>query len=175
MPLPLQHIPYHCYHQRVCPRMNSMCNHAQGPAEAWFRCDDTATPTDSLPHSCRCKEGGHVQVRRLARAHCEMQWRGSTCSFCAMLLLAANGLRLRVVGAVKHIPILAVAADAVGRADALCMHFGPPVRLSTAAVESLRRRQERSIEAGSYTKKGSGSWRSEHLYADARCPLSDSA
>ena len=56
---------------------------------------------------------------------------------------AADGLRLRVVGAIEHIPVLAMAADAIGRADAFCMHCGPPIRLSTAGAERLRCRAER--------------------------------
>ena len=49
----------------------------------------------------------------------------------------ADGLRHSVVGTVEHIPILPVAADAVGCACAPCMYLGAPVSVSPAAAEML--------------------------------------
>ena len=50
---------------------------------------------------------------------------------------AADGLRRSVVGTVEHIPVLPVAADAIGRACAPCMYLGAPVTVSPAAAPVL--------------------------------------
>lgn len=56
---------------------------------------------------------------------------------CLQLLrhAAADGLCRSIVGAVEDIPILAMPADAIGRASPLCMRLGQPFRVRTAAAE----------------------------------------